>query len=250
MQTLIRLIQYPRPFWGRMATGIAAMTGTTIVALIPPLVIRALIDDVLPHPAHHGRLLGIVLLLVLVQVASAGLVAAQIWMMHLVSYGFSRLIRGDLYDHLQRLSLNFYESRQTGEMMSRLTADVEEVRLFVEHGADSLFSDTLKLVGIAVVLFWMNGALALVALLPVPVMAVLLARFTKQVRPLQRAHAGLPGPGERAAAGQPLRHPGDQGVQPGVAGEPPLGGAGRQSPRLAARRAAGVGQIQSRRSRC
>src|SRR5690348_13161782 len=186
MQTLIRLIQYLRPFWGRMATGIAAMTGTTIVGLIPPLVIRSLVDDVLPHPARHGRLVGIVLLLVLVQVASAALVAGQIWMMHLVSYGFSRLIRGDLYDHLQRLSLNFYESRQTGEMMSRLTADVEEVRLFVEHGADSLFSDTLKLVGIAVVLFWLNLPLALVALLPVPVMAVLLARFMKQVRPLQR----------------------------------------------------------------
>src|SRR5438034_9772289 len=187
MQTLIRLIQYLRPFWGRMATGIAAMTGTTIVGLIPPLLIRSLVDDVLPHPVRHGRLVGIVVLLVLVQVASAGLVAGQIWMMHLVSYGFSRYIRGDLYDHLQRLSLNFYESRQTGEMMSRLTADVEEVRLFVEHGADSLFSDTLKLVGIAVVLFWLNLPLALVALLPVPVMAVLLARFMKQVRPLQRA---------------------------------------------------------------
>src|SRR4029079_15908325 len=94
--------------------------------------------------------------------------------------------RGDLYDHLQRLSLNFYESRQTGEMMSRLTADVEEVRLFVEHGADSLFSDTLKLVGIALVLFWLNPTLAAIALLPVPVMGVLLTRFMGQVRPLQR----------------------------------------------------------------
>src|SRR5438445_10661582 len=134
MQTLIRLIQYLRPFWGRMATGIAAMTGTTIVGLIPPLLIRALIDDVLPHPARHGRLVGIVVLLVLVQVASAGLVAAQIWMMHLVSYGFSRHIRGDLYDRLQRLSLNLYESRWTGEMMWRLTADVGEVRLCAAQG--------------------------------------------------------------------------------------------------------------------
>jgi ABC-type multidrug transport system fused ATPase/permease subunit len=187
MSTLLRLIQYLRPFWSRMATGITSMTAVTVVGLIPPLLIRALVDDVLPHPERHGELIGIVALLAGVQVVNAGLVAGQIWMMHLVSYGFSRLIRGDLYDHLQRLSLNYYESRQTGELMARLTADVEEVRLFVEHGADSLFSDTLKLVGIAVVLVWMNPALALVALLPVPVMAVLLARFMKQVRPLQRA---------------------------------------------------------------
>jgi ATP-binding cassette subfamily B protein/subfamily B ATP-binding cassette protein MsbA len=169
-----------------MALGIGAMTGVTVVGLIPPLVIRALVDEVLPHPDQHGRLAGIVALLVLVQVVSAGMVAGQLWMMHLVSYGFSRLVRGDLYDHLQRLSLNYYESRQTGEMMSRLTADVEEVRLFVEHGADSLFSDSLKLVGIAMVLVWLNPRLAVVALLPVPVMGLLLARFMGQVRPLQR----------------------------------------------------------------
>jgi ABC-type multidrug transport system fused ATPase/permease subunit len=187
MPTLWRLILYLRPFWGRMAVGITAMTGVTIVGLIPPLLIRVLVDQMLPHPAQRGRLIGIVVLLVLVQAASAIFVAGQIWMMHLVSYGFSRHIRGDLYDHLQRLSLNYYESRQTGEMMSRLTADVEEVRLFVEHGADSLFSDSLKLAGIAVVLFWMNRALAVVALLPVPVMGYLLARFMTQVRPLQRA---------------------------------------------------------------
>jgi ABC-type multidrug transport system fused ATPase/permease subunit len=187
MSTLWRLLRYLRPFWGRMGLGIAAMTGTTLVGLIPPLLIRQLVDAVLPRPDQHGQLAGIVLLMVLVQGASAGLVAVQIWMMHLVSYGFSRYIRGDLYDHLQRLSLNYYESRQTGEMMSRLTADVEEVRLFVEHGADSLFSDTLKLVGIAGVLLWLNPRLAGVALLPVPLMAVLLVRFMRQVRPLQRA---------------------------------------------------------------
>jgi ABC-type multidrug transport system fused ATPase/permease subunit len=170
-----------------MALGIAAMTGVTVVGLIPPLLIRELIDEVLPHPDRHARLAGIVAMLIGVQIVNACMVAGQLWMMHLVSYGFSRLIRGDLYDHLQRLSLNYYESRQTGEIMSRLTADVEEVRLFVEHGADSLFSDTLKLVGIAVVLFWLNPGLAVVALLPVPLMAFLLARFMGQVRPLQRA---------------------------------------------------------------
>src|SRR5687767_13472243 len=148
MDTLLRLIQYLHPFWGRMATGIASMTAVTVVGLVPPLLIRILIDDVLPRPDRHGQLAVIVALLIGVQVINAGLVAGQIWMMHLVSYGFSRLVRGDLYDHLQRLSLNYYESRQTGEMMARLTVDVEEVRQFVEHGADSLFSDTLKLVGI------------------------------------------------------------------------------------------------------
>jgi ATP-binding cassette subfamily B protein len=75
---LWRLIQYLRPFWGRFALGISAMTGVTVVGLIPPLLIRELVDRILPHRDRHGELVTLVVLLVLVQIASAILVAGQI----------------------------------------------------------------------------------------------------------------------------------------------------------------------------
>jgi ABC-type multidrug transport system fused ATPase/permease subunit len=183
METLIRLVRYCRPFWGKMALSIAAMAGMTVLSLVPPLLLRTLIDQVLGGPRRSDLLPVLIGAMLAVQVGNAALVAAQLWLAHLVSYGFSRMVRNDLYAHLQHLSLSFYESRQTGELMSRLTGDVEEVRLFVEHGADALVSDGLKLVGIAVVLLALNAPLALVALAPVPVMALLMVRFARQVRP-------------------------------------------------------------------
>jgi subfamily B ATP-binding cassette protein MsbA len=183
METLIRLVRYCRPFWGKMALSIGAMAGMTVLSLVPPLLLRTLIDQVLGGPRRSDLLPLLIGAMLAVQVGNAALVAAQLWLAHLVSYGFSRMVRDELYAHLQHLSLSFYESRQTGELMSRLTGDVEEVRLFVEHGADALVSDGLKLVGIAVVLLVMNAPLALVALAPVPAMALLMVRFAKQVRP-------------------------------------------------------------------
>src|SRR5260370_40491111 len=106
MQALVRLIQSLRLFWGGVARGIAGMPGARVGGLIPPLLIRTLVDQVLPHHDQHGQLAGIVVLLVLVQVASAGLVAGQLWMMQLVSYGVSDRVRADLYEPLQRLSLH------------------------------------------------------------------------------------------------------------------------------------------------
>jgi len=134
METLIRLVRYCRPFWGKMALSIAAMAGMTVLALVPPLLLRTLIDQVLGGQHRREILPGLIGLMLVVQMGNAGLVAAQLWLAHLVSYGFSRQMRDHLYAHLQHLSLSFYESRQTGELMSRLIGDVEEVRLFVEHG--------------------------------------------------------------------------------------------------------------------
>ena len=186
MRTLIRLIRSCRPFWGRMALSVAAMTGMTLLGLVPPLLLRTLVDQVLGGPRRIDLLPVLIGALLAVQVGNAALAAAQLWLAHIVSYGFARQMRDQLYVHLQNLSLSFYDSRQTGELMSRVIGDVEEVRLFVEHGADALVSDALKLLGIAAVLIALNPPLALVALLPVPLMGLLMFRFARQVRPFHR----------------------------------------------------------------
>ena len=90
MPTLLRLIRYSRPFWGKMALSIAAMAGMTVLGLVPPLLLRTLVDQVLGGPRRHELLLPLVGAMLAVQAGNAGLVAAQLWLAHLVSYGFSR----------------------------------------------------------------------------------------------------------------------------------------------------------------
>ena len=84
------------------------------------------------------------------------------------------------------LSLSYFDSRQTGEIMSRVTNDSEVVESFVNHAADTLISDVIKLFAMVTVMFIVSPTLAAIALVPVPILFVLAFRFSKRVRPLYR----------------------------------------------------------------
>ena len=82
---------------------------------------------------------------------------------------------------LQRLSLSYFENRSTGEIMTRVTSDTEHVeRIFVD-GLEGLLTASLTLVGITIMMFFLNWKLALLSLLPIPILIVCAAWFTRRV---------------------------------------------------------------------
>jgi ABC-type multidrug transport system fused ATPase/permease subunit len=95
-----------------------------------------------------------------------------------------RELRSQLYAHLQKLSLRFYESSQTGDVMSRITGDVQTAEMLVTHVGDQFLVEIVGLLITIVILFSLNASLAWVALAPVPLLFLLMYRFGKQVRPL------------------------------------------------------------------
>jgi len=105
---------------------------------------------------------------------------------HALGERFILDLRVRLYAYLQRLSLSFFERTSTGELMSRVTNDVNALEHFVTHGSALTIVDLLRLVGAAVVLFLLDWRLALAVLLPVPVLAVALRYFNTRVRPIYR----------------------------------------------------------------
>jgi subfamily B ATP-binding cassette protein MsbA len=95
-----------------------------------------------------------------------------------------RELRSRLYAHLQKLSLRFYESRRTGDVMSRVTGDVGQAEMLVTHVGDQFLVEVVSLVITVVILLALNWRLACVALVPVPVLVVLMHRFGGKVRPV------------------------------------------------------------------
>jgi subfamily B ATP-binding cassette protein MsbA len=95
-------------------------------------------------------------------------------------------MRVSLYAYLQRLSLSFFERTSTGELMSRVTNDVNALEQFVTHGTALTAVDLLRLMGATVVLFILNWQLALLVIIPVPLLAVGLRAFNTRVRPVYR----------------------------------------------------------------
>src|SRR5207245_10292531 len=95
--------------------------------------------------------------------------------------------RDQVFAALQRLSVSYYETRCTGEIMNRVNNDVEHVeRIFID-GIESLLMSSLTLIGISVILFSLNWKLASLSLLPIPVLVYAAAYFTWRVHGFYRA---------------------------------------------------------------
>src|SRR5580765_911301 len=95
-------------------------------------------------------------------------------------------MRSALYAHLLRLSFGFYDRHQTGQLMSRATVDLQTVRLFLGYGLIFFFQNALTLVGAAVVMFFINWKLTLVALWIAPLLIGLAYRYSHVAHPLLR----------------------------------------------------------------
>jgi ABC-type multidrug transport system fused ATPase/permease subunit len=157
----------------------------TILNLLPPLFQKQIIDEVVGK-RMLGRLPMLVLGLIGVYALSRLLHFGDLYLRHVLGERFILDLRILLYDYLQRLSISFFEDRQTGEIMSRITNDVNALEDFVTHSTGFLIVDLLRLVGTAVILFALDWQLASLTLLPVPVLAVAMRLFNTRVRPIYR----------------------------------------------------------------
>jgi len=112
--------------------------------------------------------------------------AADLYLRHALGEKFILDLRVRIYAYLQRLSLSFFERTSTGELMSRVTNDVNVLEGFVTHGSALTVVDLLRLFGGAIILILLDARLALLVLLPVPILAVSLRYFNTRIRPVYR----------------------------------------------------------------
>jgi len=157
----------------------------SILNLLPPLFQKQIIDDVIGRRLL-GRLPMLVLGLAGVYALTHFLRSGDLYLRHVLGERFLLDLRVLLYDYLQRLSISFFENQQTGEIMSRITNDVNALENFVTHSVGFLIVDLLRLVGTAIILFALDWQLALLTLLPVPVLAAAMRLFNTRVRPIYR----------------------------------------------------------------
>ena len=185
MKVFLRLLKYLKAYWRWVVISTICLLLLTILNLLPPLFQRQIIDDVVGERLL-GRLPRLVLGLAGVYALTHFLRSVDLYLRHVLGERFLLDLRVLLYDYLQRLSISFFESRQTGEIMSRITNDVNALENFVTHSVGFLIVDLLRLVGTAIILFALDWQLALLTLLPVPVLAAAMRLFNTRVRPIYR----------------------------------------------------------------
>ncbi len=175
--------RYLGPHWPRLVLGLVGMLGGTAAALYYPLLLRPIWDDVIGARRIDmlPRLGGLLLATFLAQHFFGAL---RMNVMHRLGQRFVLDVRLSTYRHLLRQSLSFFESRRTGDTMSRVSNDVNAVEDMVVHGVDTLISDSLMVIGTVILIFSQNWRLALVGLAPLPVFVVGIIIFARLIRPL------------------------------------------------------------------
>lgn len=185
MRELRRLVDYLGPYWKQLiATSILLLIETGL-SLLPPLFQRSIVDQVIGHSdlSRLGVMVaGMVGVYALLELAEFG----DQYLRHSLGERFLFDLRVRIYDYLQRLSLSFFERTSTGELMSRVTNDVNALEQFTTHGVILTTVDLLRLVGASAVLLVLDWRLALVVLVAVPIIGYGLRRFNQYVRPIYR----------------------------------------------------------------
>jgi ABC-type multidrug transport system fused ATPase/permease subunit len=158
----------------------------TAFELIPPWLIKVIIDDVIQ--AGQTELLAWVFLALCAAYVLRNLCGS---IRIRLNNGLEQQVVHDLhvqvFSTLQRLSISFYENRPTGEIMSRVLNDTEHMQRIFVDGLEEIITAGLTLIGIMIMLFMLNWKLALLALVPIPFLVVGAALFTKRVHGHYRA---------------------------------------------------------------
>src|ERR687887_1254634 len=168
---LAALARLTAPYKLRASLSAVSLLVATATALAPPWLAKFAVDDgIVKHDL--GRLWWIVAAFVVAGLANWGMSYAQTYLTGWVGERILADLRVQLFSHLQRLSLGFFERNRAGVIISRLTNDVEAIDQLVTDGVTSLVQNTLTLVGTAILLFVLDWRLALATLAVIPLMGV------------------------------------------------------------------------------
>ncbi len=181
-----RLLGYIRPYGSSVGVAIGLLLVLTLLELAGPLIVKQAIDDAI----GQGRLERLHLYAVAYLVVVLAIFVARYGQNYLLNTAGQKAmhdLRVDLFSHIQRLSLAFFDRQPVGRLMTRLTNDVDSLNELLTSGGLMILSDAATIVGIAIALLLLNWQLALITFLVVPPLLVLTQLIREGMRSSFRA---------------------------------------------------------------
>jgi ATP-binding cassette subfamily B protein len=186
-RTLFRLWRFARPYRGSLIAGFLLTLASTAATMVPPYLTLPLMDDVL-IPFQNGRPIdwGLVTVLLAGLLGSAllgwGLGWARTYILSLVSERIGSDLRTTTFEHLMRLSLEYFGGKRTGDLMARIGSESDRICLFLSLHLLDFATDVLMIAMTAAILFSISPWLALVTLVPLPFIAWMIHLVRERLR--------------------------------------------------------------------
>jgi len=184
---LLRLWRFARPYQGQLLLGFALMLGATGATLVSPYLTMPLMDRVL-IPFQNGQAIDPQLVMLLLSgllgaaLVSWGLGWAKTYLLSLVSERIAADLRTATFEHLLGLSLEYFGSKRTGDLMARIGSETDRISVFLSLHALDFITDVLMLGMTSVILFSIHPGLALATLVPLPFIAWLIHLVRDRLR--------------------------------------------------------------------
>ena len=176
-----RLLHYLRPYSLSAALALVAIISNSVLQLAQPYLMKLAIDRFIPAGDMSG-VNRIALWYFLILIAGFVLEFTQTWLLQNTGQRIMFDMRMEIYAHLQRLDLRFYDRNPVGRLMTRVTTDVDVINDMFTSGVVSVFGDVFTLAGIMIVMLTMNWKLALVAFAVLPLIFLITQWFRRNVR--------------------------------------------------------------------
>jgi ATP-binding cassette, subfamily B, multidrug efflux pump len=176
-----RLLAYLRPYRWQALLALAAIIANSMLQLAQPYLMKLAIDRYIPAGSLDG-MNRIALWYFAILVGGFCLEFTQTWLLQTTGQRIMFDMRMQVYRHLQRLDLRFYDRNPVGRLMTRVTTDVDVINDLFTSGVVSIFGDVFTLAGIMIVMLTMNWRLALVSFAVLPLIFLVTQWFRRNVR--------------------------------------------------------------------
>jgi ABC-type multidrug transport system fused ATPase/permease subunit len=181
MSTFRRLLGFLRPYRGPVIASLVLASAAMGMTVAIPALVGEAVDAI--QTGNRPELLPLVLVILGAGVLRLALTVSRRLIAGKVSLGVELDLRNVFYRHLQVLELGFFDSQQTGQLMSRATVDLQSIRFFLGYGLVFITQNALTILLASAVMFAIKPWLALLALIPVPFVIATATRYNRRSRP-------------------------------------------------------------------
>jgi ATP-binding cassette, subfamily B, bacterial len=172
MKSIFRVFSYLRHYPGLAAAQLFCAVGMTLAVFVFPNATGYVIDQIIPNPARHSEFSFWIIAALLGFLVKDGLNSLRIFINNIFEQKVIFDIRSDLYAKIQRLPLQWFDTRRTGDIMTRVVEDVTNMERVLIDGVEQGLVAALQVIGIGIFLFFLNPVVAAWATLPVPFLAL------------------------------------------------------------------------------
>lgn len=185
MKNIIRIVKLARPYWNLLIIAVISLIAITSLNLTGPVIIRNMVSVLTEKKdaSSISLIRNYAVILAATYIGRAFFRYLSNYLNHVAAMRLISDMRVVVYEHLQKLSLRFYNDKQTGQLISRTINDTATFEVLIAHSIPDLFSSVLILTGVTVMLFTMNSTLAALTLIPIPFLVAGAWFFVKKIQP-------------------------------------------------------------------